>query len=212
MPYSLSKPPPPTHAAPPAEPIQLRLIAINDFHGNLEEGQLALRWPNPTNPAVPSQLATGGAPGLAGLVNSLRQGAAHSLVISSGDLVGATPLISALFRHEPTIAIANAIGVDLAIPGNHEFDAGSAELLRLLRGGCQTKEPATPQAGPTGRAPTGPTAPCALGPHPPARFQTLAANITTSSGAPRFPPQRSAATAASRWVSSARSPKPPRGS
>jgi 5'-nucleotidase len=174
----------PTHAAPPPEPIQLRLIAINDFHGNLEEGHLELRWPNPTTPAAPSKLATGGAPAIAGLVHSLRQGTPHSLVLSSGDLIGATPLISALFRHEPTIAIANDIGVDLAIPGNHEFDAGQAELLRLLKGGCQTQEPATAQPGPTG---AGPTPPCALGPHPPARFQTIAANIKTSSGGPLFP-------------------------
>ena len=162
----------PTHAAPAPEPIQLRLIAINDFHGNLEEGQLELRWPNPNSGAT-TPLPSGGAPALAGLVTSLRQGALHSLVVSSGDLVGATPLISALFRHEPTIAIANQIGVDLAIPGNHEFDAGSTELLRLLKGGCQTKGPATP--------------PCALGPHQPARFATIAANITTPTGATLFP-------------------------
>ena len=179
----------PTRAAPAPKPIQLRLIAINDFHGNLEEGTLELRWANPTNPAAPSKLASGGAPALAGLVHSLRQGTPHSLVLSSGDLVGATPLISALFRHESTIAIANDIGVDLAIPGNHEFDAGTAELLRLLKGGCQTHEPATAQPGPTGASPTGAgsTAPCALGPHPPARFQTIAANIETSSGGTLFP-------------------------
>ncbi|MFN9570125.1 MAG: bifunctional metallophosphatase/5'-nucleotidase [Cyanobacteriota bacterium] len=183
----------PTHAAPAPEPIQLRLIAINDFHGNLEEGQLELRWPNPNSGAT-TPLPSGGAPALAGLVTSLRQGAPHSLVVSSGDLVGATPLISALFRHEPTIAIANQIGVDLAIPGNHEFDAGSTELLRLLKGGCQTKEPATPQPGRSragetaaGSAGATPTPPCALGPHQPARFATIAANITTPTGATLFP-------------------------
>ena len=194
----------PALAGPGQEPIQLRLIAINDFHGNLEEGQLELRWPNPTNSGATSKLASGGAPALAGLVHSLWQGTPHSLVLSSGDLVGATPLISALFRHEPTIAIANQIGVELAIPGNHEFDAGSAELLRLLKGGCGPNETARPGTGfpPPGAAdpdiPTpaaahsapgeaDPTSRCALGPHQGARFQTIAANIETSSGGTLFP-------------------------
>ncbi|MFM9046071.1 MAG: bifunctional metallophosphatase/5'-nucleotidase, partial [Cyanobium sp.] len=153
----------PSVAAPghpfPHHHLTLRLIAINDFHGNLEEGTLSLNWPNPTSPGATTKLAAGGAPALAGLIASLRQGAPHSLVLSSGDLIGATPLISALFRDEPTIAIANQLGVDLAIPGNHEFDAGQTELLRLLNGG----------------------------PHPPARFATIAANITTASGATLFP-------------------------
>lgn len=74
-------------------------------------------------------------------------------MLSSGDLIGATPLISALFRDEPTITITNRLGVEIAAPGNHEFDAGQTELLRLLNGG----------------------------PHPPARFATIAANITTAS-------------------------------
>ncbi|MFM7236383.1 MAG: metallophosphoesterase [Cyanobium sp.] len=153
-----------TPALPPAatssqQHLTLRLIAINDLHGNLEEGTLSLNWPNPTTPGATTKLPAGGAPALAGLIASLRQGATHSLVLSSGDLIGATPLISALFHDEPTIAIANHLGVDLAIPGNHEFDAGQAELLRLLNGG----------------------------PHPPARFATIAANITTASGATLFP-------------------------
>ncbi|MEB3304961.1 MAG: bifunctional metallophosphatase/5'-nucleotidase [Cyanobacteriota bacterium] len=148
---------PSARSTPP--PITLRLIAINDLHGNLEEGTLQLNWPNPTTPGATTKLAAGGSPALAGLITSLRQGAAHSLVLSSGDLIGATPMISALFRDEPTIAIANQLGVELAAPGNHEFDAGQTELLRLLNGG----------------------------PHPPARFTTIAANITTPSGANLFP-------------------------
>jgi 5'-nucleotidase len=151
-------------AAPPSarsspQPITLRLIAINDLHGNLEEGTLSLNWPNPTTPGAPAKLSAGGAPALAGLITSLRRETPQSLVLSSGDLIGATPLISALFRDKPTIAIANRLGVDVAAPGNHEFDAGQAELLRLLNGG----------------------------PHPPARFTTIAANITTASGATLFP-------------------------
>jgi 5'-nucleotidase len=72
-------------------------------------------------------------------VNALRAGAPHSLVISSGDLIGGTPLVSALFLHESTIDVMNRLGVDIAIPGNHEFDAGKDELLRVLGGGCRPR-------------------------------------------------------------------------
>ena len=162
-------------ATPPAEPIQLRLIAINDFHGNLEEGSLELPWPDPTHPGRATKHASGGAAALAGLVQSLRHQAPHSLVLGVGDLIGATPLISALLRHESTLAVANSLGMDLAIPGNHEFDAGTSEYLRLLKGGCAITKP------------PGPAASCALGPHPPARFQTLAANIPLATGGTLFP-------------------------
>lgn len=162
-------------AGPAPSAIPLRLVAINDFHGNLEEGRLNLPWPDPANPAAATPLATGGAAALAGLLKSLRQGAPNSLVLSSGDLFGAAPLISALLRHEPTIAIANRLGVDLASPGNHEFDAGTAEYRRLLRGGC-----APPPS-------TGQPDSCVVGPNPPARFPTLAANIDTAEGGPLFP-------------------------
>jgi 5'-nucleotidase len=171
----------PSLASPAPKPILLRLVAINDFHGNLEEANLTLPWPRSgngqplsTSPAA-SQLPAGGAAALAGLVRSLRQEVSHSLVISSGDLFGASPLISSLFHDEPTIAIANRIGVDLASPGNHEFDAGREDYLRLLQGGCA---PAKPH---------GPMERCALGPAAPARFQTLAANIKTTAGTPLFP-------------------------
>jgi 5'-nucleotidase len=175
-------------AVPAPNPILVRLVAINDFHGNLEEANLTLPWPATTSPAAAPDapagerastatfnLPTGGAAALAGLVRSLRRGVPHSLVISSGDLFGATPLISSLLRHEPTIAIANQIGVDLASPGNHEFDAGRAEYLRLLQGRCGPPEANSPLKS------------CALGPILPARFQTIAANVETTGNTTLFP-------------------------
>jgi 5'-nucleotidase len=160
----------------PTEPLTLRLIAFNDFHGNLEPASLSLPWPDPDKPGAARRLNAGGAAWLAGLVQALRDGTRHSLVISSGDMIGGTPLVSALFRHESTIDIANRIGVDLAIPGNHEFDAGKEELLRVLGGGCA---PAAADA---------PTTSCALGRHGGARFATFAANVVTTDGRPLFPP------------------------
>jgi 5'-nucleotidase len=165
-------------AAPtaPATPVTVRLIAFNDLHGNLESTGLSLPWPDPSDRRKVARLAAGGAAPLAGLVQALRAGATHHLTLSSGDMIGATPLVSALFLHESTIDVANRIGVDIAIPGNHEFDAGREELLRVLRGGCADSKPDAP------------TVSCPLGRHGGARFTMFAANVVQSDGRPLFAP------------------------
>lgn len=167
--------------APTGEPVRLRLIAFNDLHGNLESTGLTLPWPDPAQPGKAIRLAAGGAAHLSGAIQALRAGAPHSLVISSGDAIGATPLISALFLHESTVDVMNRIGVDLAIPGNHEFDAGKDELLRVMGGGCRPNKPdALTQSCPLGE----------LGdsPHPGARFPHFVANVVMVDGKSLFPP------------------------
>jgi 5'-nucleotidase len=167
----------PAAAASPA-PLTLRLIAFNDLHGNLESTGLSLPWPDPADRSKAQRLNAGGAAYLAGTVQALRAGVPHSLVLSSGDMIGGTPLISALFLHESTIDIANRIGVDLAIPGNHEFDAGREELLRVLRPGCLTLPPEAIFVS------------CGLGTgeaHPGAKFPHFAANVLKADGQPLFP-------------------------
>jgi 5'-nucleotidase len=159
--------------------VSVRLIAFNDLHGNLESANLSLPWPDPANKEKAVRLAAGGAAHLAGLVQSLRASAQHSLVISSGDAIGGTPLISALFRHESTIDVMNRLGVDLAIPGNHEFDAGAAELQRVLKGGC------APNAADANVVSCGVPA---AGAYEGAKFPMFAANITAANGQPYLPP------------------------
>ena len=51
-------------------------------------------------------------------------------------MVGATPLLSAAFHDEPTIETLNLLRMDVTSVGNHEFDEGVDELLRLQNGGC----------------------------------------------------------------------------
>ncbi|MBL8330067.1 MAG: bifunctional metallophosphatase/5'-nucleotidase [Rubrivivax sp.] len=160
----------------PAGPVTVRLIAFNDFHGNLEPGSLSLPWGDPEQPGRIKRLNAGGAAFLSGTVQALREGAQHSILIHSGDLIGGTPLVSALFRHESTIDIANRIGVDIAIPGNHEFDAGKDELLRVLRGGCGVNRPEDP------------TASCPFGQYEGAKFPMFAANVVSADGKTLFPP------------------------
>ena len=144
----------------------LRIIAINDFHGHLEPADNAIAVPNPANPATTVPLRSGGAAFLATRINQLKAEQPRHVVVSAGDLVGASPLTSALFHDEPTIEVMNAIGLEVSALGNHEFDRGVAHLLRLANGGCQLQPIANRQtcAGVDGKF-SG------------ARFSFLAANV-----------------------------------
>jgi 5'-nucleotidase len=150
--------------------VKVQLLGINDFHGHLEPttsgkiGRGTLR----RRDRVPA----GGAEYLATHVRMLSRRKPNTLVVSAGDLVGASPLLSALFHDEPTIEAMNRIGLDLNAVGNHEFDDGAAELLRLARGGCHPGDgcrDGTPFRG--------------------ARFRFLAANVVSRrTGRPLFAP------------------------
>ena len=126
-------------SAASAQNVPLRIIAINDFHGHLEPADNTIAVPNPANPATTVPLRSGGAAFLATRINQLKAEQPRHIVVSAGDLVGASPLTSALFHDEPTIEVMNAIGLEASALGNHEFDRGVAHLLRLANGGCQAQ-------------------------------------------------------------------------
>ncbi|MBU6438450.1 MAG: metallophosphoesterase, partial [Betaproteobacteria bacterium] len=115
-------------------PFDIKIISFNDYHGNLQSpgtfGQ---------NTAVPfaQRPAVGGADVLGAYVARLKAKNKRTVVVGAGDFIGASPLISALFHDEPAVETLNRIGVDFSSVGNHEFDKGSAELLRLQHGGCK---------------------------------------------------------------------------
>jgi 5'-nucleotidase len=108
--------PPPSRAR--AGTVQLQLLGVNDFHGHLE----------PPEPDV------GGAAWLGAWLD--RAAASHperTIRVHAGDMVGASPLISSHFKDEPTIEATNLMRFDVGTLGNHEFDEGGAEALRLVR-------------------------------------------------------------------------------
>jgi 5'-nucleotidase len=119
-------------ASAETQPIDLQLLALNDFHGHLEPSTPGTIREFPTSDPV----RAGGAEYLATHLRELEADTPNSLVVSAGDLIGASPLLSALFHDEPTIEAMNRIGLDLNAVGNHEFDEGAAELLRMQHGGC----------------------------------------------------------------------------
>ena len=73
---------------------------------------------------------------MATLVRQLRDGHRNTIFVAAGDLIGASPFLSAMFHDEPTIESLSMMGLALASVGNHEFDEGKDELLRMQNGGC----------------------------------------------------------------------------
>ena len=67
-------------------------------------------------------------------------------VVSAGDLIGGSPLLSGLMHDEPTIDFMNYVGLDTIGVGNHEFDEGKGELLRMQYGNRCTSA-AAPNGG-----------------------------------------------------------------
>jgi 5'-nucleotidase len=126
--------------APVTTPVKVRVLAINDFHGNLRAAPGGVRVADPANPGKTMVAPAGGAEHLATAVAELRKVNPNHVFVAAGDLIGASPLLSALFRDEPTIESLSMMGLDMSAVGNHEFDKGAAELLRMQRGGCHATE------------------------------------------------------------------------
>lgn len=158
--------PPPPHVGP----VEVAVLAFNDFHGNLEPPRQSVGMPDGQGGTV--QVPAGGAAWLASALDSLRVKHPNSLTVAAGDLISASPLASSLFLDEPSVETLSRIGLDYAAVGNHEFDRGTRELLRMQTGGCEKQ---------TVREP------CQLERFSGARYHYLAASTLTASGAPLFP-------------------------
>ncbi|MHC2760809.1 2',3'-cyclic-nucleotide 2'-phosphodiesterase (5'-nucleotidase family) [Bradyrhizobium liaoningense] len=159
-------------SAQPAAPVELRILAINDFHGNLRPPPGGIRINDPEDKSKKVTVAAGGAEYMATLVKQLREGRRNTIFVAAGDLIGASPFLSAMFHDEPSIESLSMMGLAISSVGNHEFDEGKTELLRMQNGGCH------------------PVDGC-QGPHPftGAKFRYLAAStIETATGKSVLPP------------------------
>ena len=150
-------------------PIEVQILAINDFHGNLEPPKLSI---DAGTRDAPLRVPAGGIAHLASAAKTLRAGHSRTVTISAGDIIGGSPLVSALFLDEPTIEAMEEVGVEYNAVGNHEFDKGWAELVRMQRGGCEKHTSKQP---------------CKLEPFDGADFKFLAANVITAEGGTLFP-------------------------
>jgi len=120
----------PVSAGKPAD-VNVQILAVNDFHGALDASL--------TKPVTADQNTwyfRGGAEYLANFVNAAAATNPNTVKVSAGDMIGASPLLSSIFHDEPTIRAFNLMGFGYSAVGNHEFDEGWQELLRMQHGGC----------------------------------------------------------------------------
>ena len=147
---------------PPGQLVELQLLAFNDFHGHVEA----------TATGTVDDVPAGGSEYLSAKLAQLREDNKYSLTVAAGDLIGGSPAFSGLFHDEPSVEALNALGLDVSGVGNHEFDEGVTELLRMQNGGCHPIDgcyfPSEPYAG--------------------ADFQWLAANVVNGDGETPLPP------------------------
>jgi len=154
-----------------SEKINISILAFNDLHGHLEPPSLSVRE---KIDGKLTEVPAGGAAYLAAAIQHFKMINPLHAVVSAGDMIGATPLTSALFLDEPTIEAVNAMGIDFNAVGNHEFDKGTPELLRMRRGGCEKLTRLEP---------------CQVNRQfPGANFEFLAANVKKADQQTLFPP------------------------
>ncbi len=162
-----------SHANSRHSTTNIQILSFNDFHGNLEppagsSGRVTTGYT--LTPPATAPLATtvdaGGVEYLATHLREARKGNRNTVTVAAGDIVGASPLLSAAFHDEPTIEAMNKLGLEATAVGNHEFDEGYKELQRLQRGGCL----------PDGAGLNNQDS-CAAGIFKGARFRFLAANV-----------------------------------
>ncbi|GGO87309.1 bifunctional metallophosphatase/5'-nucleotidase [Wenjunlia tyrosinilytica] len=126
---------------PHSRTVDVQLLSFNDFHGNLEPPQGSSGTVTEKDAAGNIvKTPAGGVEYLATSLRKAREGHRYSVTAAAGDMIGASPLLSGLFHDEPTIEAMNKLGLDVTSVGNHEFDEGRAELLRMQRGGCHPKD------------------------------------------------------------------------
>ena len=119
--------------------VAVQILGINDLHGGLETtGQATI--------GSHTYVDTGTAARLAGHLDSAEQSFktanpdGDSIRVEAGDMVGASPANSALLQDESTMHALKAMHFDIGTLGNHEFDEGLPEYMRIVRGDAPTKQ------------------------------------------------------------------------
>ena len=162
-----------SQAAPHGPTTNIQILSFNDFHGNLKppagsSSAIVIDHLLAADSSFNVNATAGGVEYLATHLRDARVGHPNTVTVAAGDIIGASPLLSAAFHDEPTIEAMNALGLEATAVGNHEFDEGYKELLRMQYGGCLPDGPnglnnqnscATPVA------------------FPGARFKILASNV-----------------------------------
>lgn len=124
--------------ATPRGPVELNLVSINDFHGNLEASKYVLKTDGGEGKDT---IQAGGIDVLGGALAAFRKEDKDLLFVGAGDMVGASPALSSMWADEPSLVAMTRMGLVASALGNHEFDQGKKELLRQQHGGCDSPRP-----------------------------------------------------------------------
>ncbi|MCP3423920.1 bifunctional metallophosphatase/5'-nucleotidase [Nocardioides pinisoli] len=114
----------PAHAAP----VDIQILATNDFHGRLLQECTG-------TPCVPTAATPAGAAQFAGAVAQLEADHAATgptIFAAAGDLIGASTFESFIQKDKPTLDALNRAGLDVSAAGNHEFDQGWGDLVNRV--------------------------------------------------------------------------------
>ncbi len=131
---------PPKPPKPTTVPVQL--LSFNDYHGHIEPDASSATQATDGNvrDETGAFVAAGGAAFLSTHLTNLRKGHPNSLTVAAGDLIGGSTFTSGVFHDEPSVETLNMMRLDVSSVGNHEFDEGVTELLRMQHGGCHPVE------------------------------------------------------------------------
>ncbi|MGB3736949.1 MAG: bifunctional metallophosphatase/5'-nucleotidase, partial [Ilumatobacter sp.] len=162
-----------------AEGDTVQILSFNDYHGHVEDdtaGSIDGEFGGP---------AAGGGEYLSAKLTELRgkAGVDASFTVAAGDNIGGSPFFSGLVRDEPSVESLNEMGLDISGVGNHEFDDGVDELLRMQNGGCfdEDGDGVLADRDSAGSAEAADDCYFADAPYQGADFQWLAANVIDDS-------------------------------
>ncbi|WP_430788945.1 5'-nucleotidase C-terminal domain-containing protein [Virgibacillus flavescens] len=109
--------------------LQVQLLSMNDLHGKIDQ-EYEL---DPDGDGTFDMY--GKMDYVAGAIDAREQTNPNTLVVHAGDMIGGSSPVSGLLQDEPTVEVMEEIGFDVGTVGNHEFDEGTDELLRMVNGG-----------------------------------------------------------------------------
>ncbi|SER90406.1 2',3'-cyclic-nucleotide 2'-phosphodiesterase/5'-or 3'-nucleotidase, 5'-nucleotidase family [Gracilibacillus ureilyticus] len=115
---------------PVGEVLDVQLLSMNDLHGKIDQ-----QYELDINGDGEIDGVYGRMDYVAAYLKARDQQHPNSLIVHAGDMIGGSSPVSGLYQDEPTVEMMEEIGFDFGTVGNHEFDEGTAELLRMVNGG-----------------------------------------------------------------------------
>ncbi|SET00211.1 2',3'-cyclic-nucleotide 2'-phosphodiesterase/5'-or 3'-nucleotidase, 5'-nucleotidase family [Oceanobacillus limi] len=109
--------------------LELQLLSMNDLHGKIDQ-EYTLDPDGDGNSDWYGRMDY-----TASAIKERKMGNENTLIVHAGDMIGGSSPVSGLLQDEPTVEIMEEIGFDVGTVGNHEFDEGLDELLRMVNGG-----------------------------------------------------------------------------